>query len=62
MSKGLEERNVAAMRLKLITNDNIKDFEEEVREEMKKIFRELCFLNGINPETMGDIDNKTVLG
>ena len=34
----------------------------KVKEETKKIFRELCFLNGINPENMADIDNKTIFG
>ena len=45
MSKGLEERNVAALRLKLITNDNIKDFEEilpEAFSERKELLGVAC--------------------
>ena len=53
---------LTAYRRKMDVRANINTNDQEVREEMKKIFRELCFLNGINPETMGDIDNKTVLG
>ena len=53
---------VAGHRLGTKPNTAIDTNDPKVREETKRIFRELCFLNGINPETMGDIDNKTILG
>ena len=33
----------------------------KVREETRRVFRQLCFLNGINPENMADIDNTSIL-
>ncbi len=53
---------VAGHRLGTEPNTAIDTNDPKVRKETKRIFRELCFLNGINPETMGDIDNKTILG
>lgn len=53
---------VAGHRLGTKPNTAIDTNDPKVREETKRVFRELCFLNGINPETMGDIDNKTILG
>ena len=52
----------AGKRLKKKLTDEIDVNDPKVREEMKKIFRELCFLNGINPENMADIDNTSALG
>ena len=43
-------------------NKAINTNDPKVREATKKIFRELCFLNGINPENMADIDNQSALG
>ena len=53
---------VAGKRLKKKLTDEIDVNDPKVREEIKKIFRELCFLNGINPENMADIDNTSALG
>ncbi|MCR4656831.1 MAG: hypothetical protein K5770_11465 [Lachnospiraceae bacterium] len=53
---------VAGHRLGIKPEDNIDTNDPKVREEIRKVFRELCFLNGINPENMADIDNKSALG
>ena len=53
---------IAGHRLNVKAETNINTNDQNVRDEMKKIFRELCFLNGINPENMADIDNKSALG
>ncbi len=53
---------VAGYRLGTELKDDIDTNDPGVREEIRKVFRELCFLNGINPENMADIDNKSALG
>ncbi|MBR6173551.1 MAG: hypothetical protein IKQ49_10360 [Eubacterium sp.] len=52
----------AGYRLGTKLNKAINTNDPKVREATKKIFRELCFLNGINPENMADIDNQSALG
>ena len=53
---------IAGHRLGTDQKTEIDTNDPKVREETKRIFRELCFLNGINPENMADIDNKTIFG
>ncbi len=53
---------VAGHRLGTQLKDAINTNDPRVREEIKRIFRELCFLNGINPENMAEIDNRTIFG
>jgi len=53
---------IAGHRFGTKPENEIDTNDPKVREEIRKIFRELCFLNGINPETMADIDNDSVFG
>ena len=53
---------IAGQRLGIKLKKEIDTNDPKVREETKRIFRQLCFLNGINPENLADIDSKSVFG
>ena len=53
---------IAGQRLGTKLNKAIDTNDPKVREETKRIFRQLCFLNGLNPENMAEIDSKSVFG
>ena len=53
---------LAAHRLGKKKNAPIDPDTPEMKAETKKIFRELCFLNGVNPVNMSSIDSGSVFG
>lgn len=53
---------VAGKRLGIKSTKEIDTNDPKVREETRRIFRQLCFLNGINPENMAEIDSKNMFG